>query len=140
VTLQHEGKETIWRLLTTTTTRTLYSLVNRVTRARYSSFTLRLSQSKAVLTDSANVTLGFTYLSHGGVIEISRTILHSRRPYEINVEFLGYQSSQKILLPKDASSLSLISYIHARYIGRLSDIMLWSVSSSHLTASTNFNL
>src|SRR5437016_12113537 len=51
VTLSHEGNVTVWDLSISVSTRTLYCLANRATKARYSRFTLRLRSSKAVIND-----------------------------------------------------------------------------------------
>jgi len=125
ITLSHAGfgDGTTWNLSTATTTRTLYALVYRATRAKYSYFTLRLSSTKAAITDSATLTLGLTDLVHGGTIEISRSAVHLRGYVEVNVEY--EMSDVTMLLPRDAPTLSLLSYIHASRVHNMSKILLW---------------
>jgi len=123
VTLSHTGSGDgmTWNLSTVTTTRTLYALVHRATRARYSYFTIRLAGSKVTITDSATLTLGVTDLVHGGTIEISRSADHTRGSYEVNIE----GSESKILLPPNASVFSVISYLHASRNHNMCKILLW---------------
>jgi hypothetical protein len=126
ITLDHagDGNGTLWRLTTTTTTRVLYSLVHRATRGRYSSFTIRLSSSKATITDSADISLGVTDLVTGGTIELSRTEAHVRSAYEVHVERWN-KDKLVLLLPRGASVLSVISYIHASRTEDMCKISLW---------------
>jgi hypothetical protein len=123
ITLSHAGSGdgTTWNLSTATTTRTLYALVHRATRARYSYFTIRLAGSKVTITDSATLTLGVTDLVHGGIIEISRSANHTRGSYEVNIE----GSESRILLPSNAPVFSVVSYLHASRSHNMSKIMLW---------------
>lgn len=128
VTLLYEGEATVWDLSISTSTRMLYFLVNRATKARYSRFTLRLMSSKAMIIDSANLTLGLTDLSHGGVIEISFAVLHRRRLSEVIVRHRFDPIEQKVLLPQDAPVLALISYLETTKFGSMSGMQLWYVS------------
>lgn len=123
VILSHggSGDGMTWNLSTATTTRTLYALVHRATRARYSYFTIRLAGSKVTITDSATLTLGVTDLVHGGIIEISRSADHTRGSYEVNIE----GSNFRILLPPSASVFSVISYLHASRNYNMCKILLW---------------
>jgi hypothetical protein len=126
ITLAHAGfgDGTTWNLSTATTTRTLYALVHRATRAKYSYFTIRLLSTKATITDSATLTLGLTDLVHGGGIEISRTTNHNRGSCEVNVESCLGDESTMLLLP-GASTLSVLSYIHSSRIHNMCKILLW---------------
>ena len=128
VTLLYEGQATVWDLSISTSTRTLYCLANRATKARYSRFTLRLTSSKAIINDSANLTLGFTDLSHGGVVEICFAIVHSRGLSEVIVRHRSQDAEQKVLLPQDAPILALIGYLKPTEFGSMSDMQLWYVS------------
>jgi len=128
ITLIYEGQATFWDLSISTSTRTLYCLVNRATKARYSRFTLRLMLSKTVISDSANLTLGLTDLSHGGVVEICFASVHRRRLSEVIVRHRFQSSEQKVLLPQDAPILALIGYLDPDEFGSMSDIQLWYVS------------
>ena len=83
VRLIYEGNTTVWDLSISTTTRTLYNLANRATKARFSRFTLRLKHSKAMITDSACLAIGLTDLSHGGLLEICFSVVHKRKPSEV---------------------------------------------------------
>jgi hypothetical protein len=130
-----DGKATAWHLSTNTTTRTLYCLANRATKGKYSRFTLRLVTSKAPINDSANLTLGMTDLSHGGIIETSFVVPHQRRLSEITVKFSGDEDVQRILLPRDASILAVLSYLDRSRIGNISDIQLWRVPVTSLTCN-----
>lgn len=123
VTLLHDGQQTSWRLRTSTSTRTLYALANRATKARYSSFTLRLSRNKVTIRDSENITLGLTDISRGGVVEIARAVPHSRRLVE--VELKDADGPLKIFLPKNAPTLSVLSYAHCSAVVTMSDALLW---------------
>jgi hypothetical protein len=118
VTLMYEGDATTWDLSINTSTRTLYCLVYRATKARYSLFTIRLKTSKAVINDSERLTLGITELTDGGVIEISFAFPHRRRLYEVKID------QQVVLLPPDAPILALIAYLDP---GSMSGIQLWFV-------------
>ncbi|PVF99226.1 hypothetical protein CPB86DRAFT_315970 [Serendipita vermifera] len=118
------GNGTIWHLTTATTTRVLYSLVHRATQGRYSSFTIRLANTKATITDSTTLTLGTTDLVNGGAIEISRTEAHVRSAYEVHVEH-DSEKDLVFLLPRGASILSVISYIKASTTDDISEILLW---------------
>jgi hypothetical protein len=128
VTFVYEGQATVWDLSISTSTRTLYCLANRATKARYSRFTIRLMSSKANINDSANLTLGLTDLSHGGVVEISFAVVHKRRLSEVIVRRPLLDYEQKILLPQDAPILALIGYLEPTYFGSMSDVQLWYVS------------
>lgn len=125
VTLSHEGKVTVWDLSISVSTRTLYCLANRATKARYSRFTLRTRSSKAVINDLANLTLGLTDLSHGGVVEISFAIPHKRRLSEVIVRHRFLDAKQTILLPQDAPILALIGYLEPTEFGRMCEMQLW---------------
>jgi hypothetical protein len=128
VTLVYEGETTIWDLSINMSTRMLYCLVNRATKARYSRFTLRLVRSKVVINDSANLTLGLTDLSHGGEVEISFATVHKRRLSEVVVRKMSRgpeQVKQVVLLPSDAPILALLGYLDPDDFGRMSEILLW---------------
>lgn len=127
VTLSHEGKVTVWDLSINMSTRTLYCLANRATKARYSRFTLRVRSSKAVINDLANLTLGLTDLSHGGVVEISFAIPHKRRLSEVIVQHRFLDAEQTILLPQDAPILALIGYLEPTEFGKMCEMQLWCV-------------
>ena len=123
VTLMYEGVATTWDLSINTSTRTLYCLVYRATKARYSRFTIRLKTSKAVISDSERLTLGITELTDGGVIEISFTFPHRRRLYEVTVK--SANSDQKVvLLPPGAPICTLLGYLDPSCMSR---IQLWFV-------------
>ena len=128
VTLLYEGEAIVWVLSISTSTRTLYCLANRATKARYSRFTLRLTSSKAIINDSANRTLGLTDLSHGGVVEISFAVAHKRKLSEVIVRHRFQVAEQKVLLPQDAPILALIGYLEPTKFGSMSDLQLWYVS------------
>ena len=127
VTLSHEGQETVWDLSIGVSTRTLYCLANRATKARYSRFTLRMRSSKTVINDLANLTLGLTDLSHGGVVEISFAVPHRRRLSEVVVEHRSLDAEQTILLPQDAPILALIGYLKPIEFGSMREMQLWYV-------------
>jgi len=126
VTLIHEGHATVWDLSIGTTTRTLYCLTYRATKARYSRFTIRTAGSKVAIVDSANLSLGFTDLSHGGVVEISFTFPHRRRLSEVKVRHSEY-FEQTILLSPDAPILALLGYLDQVEFGGMSNVQLWYV-------------
>ena len=128
VTLLHEGEATVWDLSISTSTRTLYCLANRATKARYSRFTLRLTSSKGIINDSAKLTLGLTDLSHGGVVEIFFALVHRRRPSEVTVRGGFLDAEQKVFLPQDAPILALIGYLAPTKFGSMSEMQLWDVS------------
>jgi len=127
VTLVFQGETTGWDLSINTRTRTLYCLVNRATKAQYSRFTLRLADSKAIINDSANLTLGLTDLSHGGVVEICFAFVHQRGLAEVIVRHRFRDAKQKILLPEDTSILALLGYLKPGAFGRMSDLQLWYI-------------
>jgi len=127
VTLGFQGDTTVWDLSISTRTRTLYCLVNRATKAQYSRFTIRLADSKAVINDSANLTLGLTDLSHGGVIEICFASVHKRGMSEVIVRHRFRDVQQKFLLPEDTSILALLGYLKPGDFGRMFDMQLWYV-------------
>jgi hypothetical protein len=127
VTLLYEGETTVWDLSISTSTRTLYCLANRATKARYSRFTLRLESSKAIINDSANLTIGLTDLSHGGVIEISFAVVHRRKLSEVVVQLHLLGTQQKVLLQQDATILALIGYLKPTVFGKMSDMQMWCV-------------
>lgn len=126
VTIRYEGQETSWPLTTSTTTRTLYCLANRASQARFSSFTLRLINSKIPINDSATLTLGLTDLSSGGIVEISRTAAQRRRMADVTVED-GAIKKPTILLPPDAPILAVLSYLLVWGKVSMSQNMLWYV-------------
>ena len=128
VTLLHEGEATVWDLSISTSTRTLYCLANRATKARYCRFTLRMTPSKVIINDSANLTLGLTDLSHGGVVEISFADVHKRRLSEITVRHRFRDAKQTVFLPQYAPILALIGYLEPTKFGSMSDMLLWYVS------------
>jgi len=128
VTLLNEGETTVWNLSISTSTRTLYCLANRATKARYSRFTLRLTPSKAIINDSANLTLGLTDLSHGGMVEICFAVVHERKLSEVIVRHRLKYTKQRVLLPQDAPILALIGYLEPTKFGSMSDMLLWYVS------------
>ncbi|GLB39236.1 hypothetical protein LshimejAT787_0603980 [Lyophyllum shimeji] len=125
VTLNHNGTVSSWKLPAQAPTRTLYSLANRATHARYSSFTVRMSISKTEINDSTTLPIGSTDLGNGGTIELSRLVPHSRKLHEIVVTFPGSDETQTFLLPADAPVLALISRILTPNGDRLSEIQLW---------------
>jgi hypothetical protein len=126
VTLIHDGRSTVWHLSTNTTTRTLYRLANRATKAKYSRFTLRLISSKAPINDSASLSIGLTDLFNGGDIEVSSGFLHQRMLCEVTVQF-DDNEMQKVLLPRYSPILALLGYLDRSKIDRMSDICLWHV-------------
>jgi hypothetical protein len=128
VTLMYEDRATVWHLPVNTRTRTLYCLANRATKARYSAFTLRLIHSKAVINDSASLTLGLTDLSHGGLIEISFAVAHKRKLSEVTIRDWSGDTKQTVLLPQEAPILALISYLDPVKFGSISSMQLWYVS------------
>jgi hypothetical protein len=128
VTLMYEGQATVWHIPISTSTRTLYCLANRATKARYSRFTLRLVSSKAIINDLASLTLGLTDLSHGGVIEISFAVVHKRKLSEVIVRDWSGDIKQTVLLPQDAPILALISYLDPIKFGSISSMQMWYVS------------
>lgn len=70
------------------------------------------------------MTLGLTDLAHGGVVEISRANPHERRAYEVHVGYYG--TVLKLLLPRNAPILSLLSHVrHATDDFKMSDELLW---------------
>jgi hypothetical protein len=127
VTLMHEGHATVWELSINTSTRVLYCLAHRATKARYSRFTLRLTNSKATIRDSANLTLGLTELSHGGVIELSSTFPHKRRLAEVTIQQRFGSGKQVVLLPQDAPILALIGHLERKKFGSMSSLQLWCI-------------
>jgi len=127
VTLVFQGETTVWDLSIITRTRTLYCLVNRATKAQYSRFTLRLADTKVMINDSANLTLGRTDLSHGGVVEICFAFVHKRGLSEVIVRHRFRDAQQKFLLPKDTSILALLGYLKPGDFGRMSDMQLWYI-------------
>ncbi|KAJ6627692.1 hypothetical protein B0H10DRAFT_1905503 [Mycena sp. CBHHK59/15] len=126
VTLRHIGKETTWRLIRSTSTRTLYSLVNRATHAKYSSFSLRLCTSKAAIKEGNSLTLGQTALANGGAVEMIGFVPHARGTHEIQITADDELPPQIYLLQQDASTLALLSYLNSAnpWIG-IDDAMLW---------------
>lgn len=127
VTLTHEGQVTVWDLSISVSTRTLYCLANRATKARYSRFTLRMRSSKTVINDLANLTLGLTDLSHGGVVEISFAVPHRRKLSEVVVRHRLLDAKQTILLPQNAPILALIGYLEPTEFGSMREMQLWYV-------------
>jgi hypothetical protein len=125
ITLEHPGagNGAKWCLTTTTATRMLYSLVHRATQGRYSSFTIRLASTKATITDSAFLILGVTDLVRGGTIELSRTDAHVRSAYEVHVKHI--MGNLVLLVPREGSILSVMSYINASHDDDISDMELW---------------
>jgi len=84
--------------------------------------------SKAIINDSANLALGLTDLSHGGVVEVSSAVVHKRRLSEVIVRRRFQDTEQKVLLPHDATILALIGYLEPTKFGSMSDMQLWYVS------------
>jgi hypothetical protein len=84
-----------------------------------------LTSSKAIINDSANLTLGLTDLSHGGMVEICFAVVHKRRLSEVIVR--GYGVEQKVLLPQDAPILALIGYLEPIEFMSMADMQLWYV-------------
>ncbi|KAF8067680.1 hypothetical protein FPV67DRAFT_1669576 [Lyophyllum atratum] len=126
ITLNHEGMVTSWTLPIRLPIRDLYSLAHRATRARYASFTLRMTESKALITTSAILQIEATDLRGGGSVELCRAIPHSRQLRQFLITYRDSDATQKILLPADASALALISHIRAPVSGHcLSEIQLW---------------
>lgn len=116
-----------WDLPISTTTRKLYTLVHRGTYAKYSSFTIRLASTKAVINDSNDITIGITDLSGGGNIELSRAMLRNNSLVEFKVDFKGFsgQQSLSVMLPRDAPVMALASYIRAKRTEEHCRFMLW---------------
>ncbi|KAJ7670709.1 hypothetical protein DFH06DRAFT_1468485 [Mycena polygramma] len=129
VALRHNGHETTWKLTPETTTRTLYSLANRATKAMYSNFTLKLRGSHTTIADADSVTLDATALANGGTVQIQHAQSHTRRTCDFEVDLGHGGSPQRLILPKDTSVLAILSYIDScnTYLPdlRLTDISLW---------------
>ncbi|KAL0957929.1 hypothetical protein HGRIS_000110 [Hohenbuehelia grisea] len=124
ITLRHGSDYATWHLPRTTTTRILYSLANRATRAKYQYFGLRLCGSRSPILNSQVTTLGVTDLSQGGTIELYHATPHQRSKLEVAVESRIFDTTP-FVLPRDASALALRSAIHAWTGMSLSDTMLW---------------
>lgn len=128
ITLQHLGHSTTWTLSPETPSRTLYSLANRATGAKYSSFNLLLSGSRTYIPNST-AAISTTPLSKGGLIEIWAHVPHRRGSREIDVITDEGQAPRKILVQTNASILALLSYIHCLGLGtsgwKLADFTLW---------------
>jgi hypothetical protein len=125
VSFQYEGTTTVWDLSIGMNTRTLYCLANRATKARFSRFTLRLKHSKAIIVDSASLTIGLTDLSHGGVVEICFSLVHKRQLSEVIVRSRFQDTEQRVLLPQNSTILALIGYLDPSKFGSMSDMLLW---------------
>ncbi|KAJ7155009.1 hypothetical protein C8R46DRAFT_1226970 [Mycena filopes] len=129
ITLRHRGEETSWKLSPDTTTRTLYSLANRATRAIYSKFSLKISLSNHYITDGNGITLDQTALVDGSILEMARCGSHKRGTCELNIVAYEGADPQRLLLPKDASVLAVLSYVDFcnQYLPelRVGDITIW---------------
>ncbi|KIK54985.1 hypothetical protein GYMLUDRAFT_48188 [Collybiopsis luxurians FD-317 M1] len=122
LTLDHNGKATSWQLSPTTTTRTLYSLVNRAVGATYSYFSLKRSDTFAwrVISDSESVTLSSAGLIDGHRIQIIHARPHIRTPFILSFE----SNATQVVLPSDATLLALFGFHHS-YAFSLSKTTLW---------------
>ncbi|KAJ7827101.1 hypothetical protein B0H13DRAFT_2439813 [Mycena leptocephala] len=125
VTLQHRDQDTTWKLSSDTTTRTLYQLANRATRAMYSKFTLVVSST--TIADSGSVILANTALVNGGTVEMVGYVPHTRQTCEF--EIVTGTGSLRLVLPDDTSLLAMLSYIDSSNPDtselRITDITLW---------------
>jgi hypothetical protein len=86
-----------------------------------------MRSSKTVINDLANLTLGLTDLSHGGVVEISFAVPHKRRLSEVIVRRRFTDIQQTILLPQGAPILALIGYLEPTDFGSMHEMQLWYV-------------
>ncbi|KAG6844814.1 hypothetical protein H0H87_003481 [Tephrocybe sp. NHM501043] len=100
----------VWQLPKSTSTRILYSLVNRATEAEYGSFELRDCDSMEEIEDSADLLLSSTELRMGGTVEVDWTAPHRRKPLKFRFKILD-EDEATVLLPSDASALALISSV-----------------------------
>ncbi|KAJ6568826.1 hypothetical protein B0H19DRAFT_687778 [Mycena capillaripes] len=129
VTLQHQGEDNEWKLTPDSTTRTLYSLVNRGTRAAYSKFALKMSTSADMIADSTSLTLKDTALANGGTVELIGCIDHTRGTSEFELITATEDSPQRLVLPRNASVLAVLSYVDSLNPDvpdlRMTDITLW---------------
>ncbi|KAF8148358.1 hypothetical protein K438DRAFT_1989266 [Mycena galopus ATCC 62051] len=131
VTLRHGGETTSWRLLGSTTTRTLYSLAHRATSARYSAFELKMTgrNSNNVVEEKTSLTLERTVLSAGGNVELVRCIPHTRQTLDVEVPCTDGGPSLRVVVSEDASALVVMSYVDVWSSGMpgstITDITLW---------------
>ncbi|KAJ7689505.1 hypothetical protein B0H14DRAFT_3051045, partial [Mycena olivaceomarginata] len=133
IDLRHGGETTSWRLRRSTTTRTLYSLAHRATSAKFSGFALKICgpiSSNSIITESPSLTLEGTALSvHGGIVEIIRSIPHTRKTLDIQVTCTHGGPSLRVVVPQDASALVVLSYVDVWSDGMedsaMTDITLW---------------
>ncbi|KAF7335602.1 putative bifunctional E2/E3 enzyme [Mycena venus] len=129
VTLRRHREDISWKLSPETTTRTLYSLVNRATRAMHSKFTLKISASNNFIVDSSSLALEGTALANGGVVELVGCEAHTRGTSEFEIISEAETSPQRVVLPEGASLLALLSYIDAGNPDdpglRMTEITLW---------------
>ncbi|KAF5392275.1 hypothetical protein D9757_001558 [Collybiopsis confluens] len=120
----HQGKTTSWKLDPATTTRTLYSLVNRAVGGAYTSFSLtrfsRVLLSSSIIPDSKSATIEGSGLADGGRIEITRAVPHTRASFILSFDRIG----TRVVLPFDASNLALFALLQS-YEFPMSDTTLW---------------
>ncbi|KAJ7148093.1 hypothetical protein C8R43DRAFT_1108121 [Mycena crocata] len=128
VRLRHLNTATEWKLSPKTTTRTLYSLANRATQARYSCFVLKVCASTLTIDDATSITLDRTALSRGGAVEIVRYRRHMRQTYEFGIKIMDDYPLLRLILPQDSSLLAVLSYIasfNSDFDFNLTTITLW---------------
>ncbi|KAJ7728334.1 hypothetical protein B0H16DRAFT_242968 [Mycena metata] len=129
LTLQHRNETTTWKLSPDTTTRTVYALANRATRGMYSEFTLRSSASHLIIADRTDLTLSGTDLVDDSILEMLGCEPHTRQMCAIEVTVGEGRSPQRLVVPKDASLLIVLSYIDSANLGfpslRITKIRLW---------------
>ncbi|KAJ7021307.1 hypothetical protein C8F04DRAFT_1141408 [Mycena alexandri] len=129
LTLEHRDEKTTWKLSPDTTTRTLYALANRATRGMYSEFTLRTCASQVIITDGTDLTLSGTDLVDNSVMEMLGCEPHTRQTCDLEITVEGGRSPQRLVVPKDASLLAVLSYIDDSNPEvpnlRITDMRLW---------------
>ncbi|KAK0243779.1 hypothetical protein EDD85DRAFT_173202 [Armillaria nabsnona] len=120
ITCKHQGKQTTWYLPISTTVRTLYAICNRFTEAAYCSFAIRRSHFTINVSD---LPISMTSLSVGGVIELVRTTPHKRARITAEISLCGHHVN--MLLPRNASALCVLSYLHQLRELPMSQMRLW---------------
>ncbi|KAK0457420.1 uncharacterized protein EV420DRAFT_1548064 [Desarmillaria tabescens] len=120
ITCKHKGKQMTWYLPLTTTIRTLYAICNRFTEAAYCSFAIKRSRFFVKLSD---LRISMTTLSRGGIIELVQTVPHNRARITAEVSLQG--SHVDLLLPRNASALCVLSYLHQLNELPMSQMRLW---------------
>jgi hypothetical protein len=119
----HMDEEKFWRIKSSTQIKTLYSLVNRALKARYSFFNIRCARTGSFIPFSNSQVISATDLCQGGVITISSARAHTRKPCKVQVDW--HFDESVVIMPSDTPVLGLLSYTNYTDGHSMTDTLLW---------------